>query len=149
MKPHVAIMNRYWITDEAARSMHGQPPLPAWSSTRQSWASVPVVASGLIVTPPTRARSDGYDLGMEDWVFEVDATSGEAVTRRWCRLGRDLPGREGEGHSGQVVFAEVYGRHDRALLPLAAERPPECHIRLIRSVEATCAGDLNAPGVFS
>jgi hypothetical protein len=32
-----------------------------------------------------------YDLGMEDWVFEIDASTGKQIGERVVAIGRDLP----------------------------------------------------------
>ena len=93
VKPHVAIMNRYWITDEAASlyaraaaiaSLEQHSPIMGISS------GVPSCCSYVSPTDTRKGRM-WYDLGMEDWVFEIDATSGARGEKRLVQIGRDLP----------------------------------------------------------
>ena len=46
-----------------------------------------------LVAIPTDTRKGRmwYDLGMDDWVFEIDASTGKQIAGRVVAIGRDLP----------------------------------------------------------
>ena len=47
----------------------------------------------MLVRQPTDTRKGRmwYDLKMDDWVFEIDQTTGTQVDERLVQIGRDLP----------------------------------------------------------
>lgn len=92
VKPRVSCLDRYWLTAEACAvyakaaavvSLEQHSPIMAVS------AGVPAV----LVRQPTDTRKGRmwYDLGMSDWVFEVDQTTGAQIAERLVAIGRDLP----------------------------------------------------------
>lgn len=92
VKPHVSFMDRYWVTPEAC-SVYAQA---AAIVSMEQHSPIMAIANGVpavLVRQPTDTRKGRmwYDLKMNDWVFEVDQTSGAQVAERLVQIGRDLP----------------------------------------------------------
>lgn len=92
VKPHVSFMDRYWVTPEAC-SVYAQA---AAIVSMEQHSPIMAIASGVpavLVRQPTDTRKGRmwYDLKMNDWVFEVDQTSGAQIAERLVQIGRDLP----------------------------------------------------------
>lgn len=92
VKPHVSFMDRYWVTPEAC-SVYAQA---AAIVSMEQHSPIMAIASGVpavLVRQPTDTRKGQmwYDLKMNDWVFEVDQTSGAQIAERLVQIGRDLP----------------------------------------------------------
>ncbi len=92
VKPHVAVMDRYWITAEAC-SVYAQA---AAIVSMEQHSPIMGIAAGIpsvLVRQPTDTRKGRmwYDLKMDDWVFEVDATTGAQIAQRLVQIGQDLP----------------------------------------------------------
>lgn len=91
VKPHVAFMDRYWVTPEAC-SVYAQA---AAVVSMEQHSPIIAIANGVpavLVRQPTDTRKGRmwYDLKMNDWVFEVDQTSGAQIADRLVQIGHDL-----------------------------------------------------------
>ena len=92
VKPHVSYLNRYWLTAEAC-SVYAQAAaivsLEQHSPIMGITAGVPAV----LLRQPTDTRKGRmwYDLKMNDWIFEIDDTTGAQIAARLVQIGRDLP----------------------------------------------------------
>jgi hypothetical protein len=92
VRPHVAVLDRYWLTAEAC----GVYAQAAAVVSLEQHSPIMAIAAGVpavLVRQPTDTRKGRmwYDLGMSDWVFEIDATTGEQIAARLVQIGRDLP----------------------------------------------------------
>ena len=92
VKPHVAVMDRYWITAEAA-SVYARA---AAVMSFEQHSPIMAIAAGtpaVLLRQPTDTRKGRmwYDLKMDDWVFEIDKTTGAQIAERIVQIGRDLP----------------------------------------------------------
>jgi len=92
VKPHVSYMDRYWVTPEAC-SVYAKA---AAIVSMEQHSPIMAIANGVpavLVRQPTDTRKGQmwYDLKMNDWVFEVDQTTGAQVAERLVQIGRDLP----------------------------------------------------------
>ena len=75
-------------------------------------AGVPSV----LVRQPTDTRKGRmwYDLKMDDWVFEIDDTTGAQIAERLVQIGRDLPAAR-----AAAAKARTYS-HERMAAMIAA-----------------------------
>lgn len=92
VRPHVAVLDRYWLTAEAC----GVYAQAAAVVSLEQHSPIMAIAAGVpavLVRQPTDTRKGRmwYDLGMKDWVFEIDETTGEQIADRLVQIGRDLP----------------------------------------------------------
>ncbi len=92
VKPSVTVLDRYWLTAEAASayaraaaviSLEMHSPIMAVS------AGVPAI----LLRQPTDTRKGQMwrDIGLDPWIFEIDASTGKDIAARLVELGRDLP----------------------------------------------------------
>jgi hypothetical protein len=73
----------------------------------------------------TRKGRMWYDLKMDDWVFEIDQSTGEQIAARLVQIGRDLPAAH-----AVATKARTYA-HERmaemiAAIPWLAMNPITC-----------------------
>ena len=92
VQSHVAVLDRYWLTAEAC----GVYAQAAAVVSLEQHSPIMAIAAGVpavLVRQPTDTRKGRmwYDLGMRDWVFEIDETDGEQIAARLVQIGRDLP----------------------------------------------------------
>ncbi len=92
VKSHVGVMNRYWVTPEAC-SVYAKA---AAVVSLEQHSPIMAIANGVpavLVRQPTDSRKGRmwYDLKMNDWIFEIDDTTGAQIAARLVQIGRDLP----------------------------------------------------------
>ncbi len=92
VKPHVTIMDRYWITAEAA-SVYARA---AAIMSFEQHSPIMAIAAGtpaVMLRQPTDTRKGQmwYDIGLKDWIFEIDNSTGVQIAERIVQIGRDLP----------------------------------------------------------
>lgn len=92
VKPHVASLDRYWLTAEAC-SVYARAAAIASLEQHSPIMGIAAGVPSLLLRQPTDTRKGRmwYDLGMTDWVFEMDETSGSQIAARLVQIGRDLP----------------------------------------------------------
>jgi len=92
VKPFVAVMDRYWITPEAC-SVYAQAAAVLSAEQHSPIIAISSGVPAVLVRQPTDTRKGQmwYDLKMNDWVFEIDNTTGEQIASRVAQIGRDLP----------------------------------------------------------
>lgn len=92
IQPMVEIMDRYWLTAEAASvyakaaavlsfEMHS-PILALTSSTPAIYLRQPT---------DTRKGQMWRDIGLSEWTFEIDDSTGDQIAQRLVEIGSDLP----------------------------------------------------------
>lgn len=92
VKSHVEVLDRYWLTAEAA-SVYARA---AAVLSFEMHSPIIAVANGtpaVLLRQPTDTRKGQMwrDIGLAPWIFEIDEASGEEIADRVVALGRDLP----------------------------------------------------------
>lgn len=91
VKPHVAVMDRYWLTAEAA-SIYARA---AAVLSFEQHSPIIAIANGvpaIYLRQPTDTRKGQMwrDIGLNQWIFEIDAATGADIAARTVEIGRDL-----------------------------------------------------------
>ncbi len=91
VKPHVRFMERYWLTAEAC-SVYAQAAAIVSMEQHSPIMGIAAGVPSVLVRQPTDTRKGRmwYDLKMDDWVFEVDNTTGAQIAARLVQIGHDL-----------------------------------------------------------
>lgn len=92
VKPKVSYLDRYWLTAEAC-SVYARAAAIVSMEQHSPIMGIAAGVPSVLVRQPTDTRKGRmwYDLGMEDWVFEIDASTGKQIAERVVSIGRDLP----------------------------------------------------------
>ena len=92
VKPHVAVMDRYWLTAEAC-SVYAQAAALVSCEQHSPIMGIAAGVPSVLVRQPTDTRKGRmwYDLKMNDWVFEIDNTTGAQIAERLVQSGLALP----------------------------------------------------------
>ena len=92
VKPLVACLDRFWLTAEACSVYSHAAAIVSFEQHSPIMGIAAGVPSVLLRQPTdTRKGRMWYDLGMDDWVFEIDQTTGAQIAARLTQIGRDLP----------------------------------------------------------
>ena len=107
VKPHVAVLDRYWLTAEAC-SVYAQA---AAIVSLEQHSPIMAIAAGVpsvLLRQPTDTRKGRmwYDLGMDDWIFEIDETTGAQIAARLTQIGRDFPAARAAAARAQALAQE-------------------------------------------
>jgi hypothetical protein len=91
VKPHVAVMDRYWLTAEAC-SVYARAAAIASLEQHTPIMAISAGVPAVLVRQPTDTRKGRmwYDIGLQDWVFEIDQSTGTEVAARLVQIGSDL-----------------------------------------------------------
>ena len=92
VKPHVTVMDRYWLTAEA-NSVYKRA---AAILSCEQHSPIMGIANGIpavMVRQPTDTRKGQMwrDVGLNEWLFEIDQSTGEQIAERVAQIGKDLP----------------------------------------------------------
>ncbi len=92
VKPYVAVMDRYWITAEAC-SVYAQAAAIVSMEQHSPIMGIAAGVPSVLVRQPTDTRKGRmwYDLKMDDWVFEVEQSTGAQIAARIVEIGNNLP----------------------------------------------------------
>lgn len=92
VKPSLAFLDHYWLTAEAC-SVYAQAAAIVSMEQHSPIMGIAAGVPSVLVRQPTDTRKGRmwYDLGMNDWVFEIDQTTGAQIAARLVEIGRDLP----------------------------------------------------------
>jgi polysaccharide pyruvyl transferase WcaK-like protein len=92
VKPHVASLDRYWLTAEAC-SVYARAAAIVSLEQHSPIMGIAAGVPSVLVRQPTDSRKGRmwYDLGMHDWVFEIDESTGAQIAACLVELGRNLP----------------------------------------------------------
>ncbi len=91
VKPHVASLDRYWLTAEACSVYARAAALVSFEQHSPIMGIAAGVPSVLLRHPTdTRKGRMWYDLKMDDWVFEIDQSTGTQIAERLVQIGHDL-----------------------------------------------------------
>jgi hypothetical protein len=92
VKPHVSYLDRYWLTPEAC-SVYAQAAAIASMEQHSPIMAISAGVPAVLIRQPTDTRKGRmwYDLKLDDWVFEIDESTGAQIAARLVEIGRDLP----------------------------------------------------------
>lgn len=118
VKPRVSYLDRYWLTAEAC-SVYARAAAIVSMEQHSPIMGIAAGVPSVLVRQPTDTRKGRmwYDLGMEDWVFEIDASTGKQIAERVVAIGRDLPAarlsaakaRDRAGERMKAMIAAITG----------------------------------------
>jgi hypothetical protein len=91
VKLHVSSLDRYWLTAEAC-SVYARAAALVSLEQHSPIMGIAAGVPSVLVRQPTDTRKGRmwYDLGMTDWVFEIDQSSGAQIAERLVQIGSDL-----------------------------------------------------------
>lgn len=106
VKPHVSYLDRYWLTAEAC-SVYAQAAAIVSLEQHSPIMGIAAGVPSVLVRQPTDTRKGRmwYDLNMNDWVFEIDETTGAQIAARLVQIGRNL-----ESARASAAKARAYSR---------------------------------------
>ncbi len=92
VKSSVAVLDRYWLTAEAAAVYARAAAVLSF----EMHSPIIAVANGtpaVLLRQPTDTRKGQMwrDVGLDRWIFEIDDTTGRQIADRVVEVGRDLP----------------------------------------------------------
>lgn len=93
VKQSVAVLDRYWLTAEAA-SVYARAAAVISFEMHSPILAVSAGTPAVLLRQPTDTRKGQMwrDIGLERWIFEIDDTTGTQVAEQLVEIGRDLPG---------------------------------------------------------
>lgn len=91
VKPMVVILDHYWLTAEA-NSVYSKS---AAIASLEQHSPIMAIANGvpaILIRQPTDTRKGQMwrDVGLNDWIFEIDQTTGEEIASRLIEIATDL-----------------------------------------------------------
>jgi hypothetical protein len=109
VKPHVTVMDRYWLTAEA-NSVYKRA---AAILSCEQHSPIMGIANGtpaVMVRQPTDTRKGQMwrDIGRSDWLFEIDQSTGGQIADCIVKIGKDLP-------AARVLAAEARTTAQKAM----------------------------------
>lgn len=92
VKQHVAVLDRYWLTAEAA-SVYAQAAAVASFEMHSPIMAVAAGTPAVLLRQPTDTRKGQMwrDIGLNQWIFEIDDSTGKEIAARVVEIGKDLP----------------------------------------------------------
>lgn len=92
IKPHVAILDRYWLTAEAA-SVYAKAAAVVSFEMHSPIIAVANGTPAVHLRQPTDTRKGQMwrDIGLDHWILEIDAVTGAQIADRLLEIGGDLP----------------------------------------------------------
>jgi polysaccharide pyruvyl transferase WcaK-like protein len=92
VKPKVAVLDRYWLTAEAA-SVYAKAAAVVSFEMHSPIMAVAAGTPAVLLRQPTDTRKGQMwrDIGLERWIFEIDDSTGREIADRVLEIGRDLP----------------------------------------------------------
>ncbi len=107
VKPHVTVLDRYWLTAEAA-SVYARAAAVASFEMHSPIIAVANGTPAVLLRQPTDTRKGQMwrDVGLTDWIFEIDDTTGKDVAARLVAIGKDLPAARKAAEAARGVARE-------------------------------------------
>ncbi|MDX2035281.1 MAG: polysaccharide pyruvyl transferase family protein [Isosphaeraceae bacterium] len=92
VKPAVEVVDRYRLTAEVA-SLYARAAAVISFEMHSPIIAVSAGTPAILLRQPTDTRKGQMwrDIGLKDWIFEIDAAEGPAIADRLLQVGRDLP----------------------------------------------------------
>ncbi len=116
VKPSVAVLDRYWLTPEAA-SVYARAAAVISFEMHSPILAVSAGTPAILLRQPTDTRKGQMwrDVGLERWLLEIDDVDGRQVADRLLELGRDLPGARGKAREALRFAREAMAVMIRAI----------------------------------
>lgn len=91
VQSHVRVMDRYWLTAEAC-SVYAQAAALVSFEQHSPIMGIAAGVPSVLLRQPTDTRKGRmwYDLGLSDWVFEIDNATGAQIAERLVQVGKNL-----------------------------------------------------------
>ncbi|WP_199337563.1 MULTISPECIES: polysaccharide pyruvyl transferase family protein [unclassified Nostoc] len=91
IKPSVAVLDRYWLTAEAA-SVYAKAAAVVSFEMHSPIMAVAAATPAVHLRQPTDTRKGQMwrDIGLENWLFEIDNSTGEEIATRVVEIGKNL-----------------------------------------------------------
>lgn len=107
VKPHVVVRPDYWLTDEAA-STYARAAAIVSLEMHSPIIAIAAGTPAIHVRQPTDSRKGQMwkDVGLGDWLFEVEDTTGERIADALLALHRDAAGTREQVRKAQAFVAE-------------------------------------------
>jgi polysaccharide pyruvyl transferase WcaK-like protein len=117
VKEYVSYLDRYWLTAEAC-SVYAQAAAIVSLEQHSPIMGIAAGVPSVLLRQPTDTRKGRmwYDLGMTDWVFEIDETTGDRIAECLVRIGSDLP-------AARVAAARVRAKAQEHMTAMIAAIP--------------------------
>lgn len=92
VKKKVAVLDRYWLTAEAA-SVYAKAAAVISFEMHSPIMAVTAGTPAILLRQPTDTRKGQMwrDIGLHDWIFEIDQSAGKDIATRLMTIARDLP----------------------------------------------------------
>lgn len=92
VKRSVAVLDRYWLTAEAA-SVYARAAAVLSFEMHSPIMAVAAGTPAVLLRQPTDTRKGQMwrDVGLGNWIFEIDDSTGRQIAERLVEIGRDLP----------------------------------------------------------
>lgn len=92
VQANVAVLDRYWLTAEAA-SVYARAAAVLSFEMHSPIMAVAAGTPAVLLRQPTDTRKGQMwrDVGLDQWIFEIDDATGEQIAERVVEIGRDLP----------------------------------------------------------
>lgn len=92
VKPNVAVMDRYWLTGEAG-SVYAKAAAVASFEMHSPIMAVANGTPAVHLRQPTDTRKGQMwrDIGLKDWIFEIDDATGKQIAETLLAIAKDLP----------------------------------------------------------
>lgn len=107
VKPSVAVLDRYWLTAEAA-SVYASAAAVVSLEMHSPIMAVSAGVPAILLRQPTDTRKGQMwrDIGLNDWIFEIDHCTGEQVAARVVEIGKNLPAARARAETARQFAAE-------------------------------------------
>jgi hypothetical protein len=107
VKPSVAVLDRYWLTAEAA-SVYASAAAVVSLEMHSPIMAVSAGVPAILLRQPTDTRKGQMwrDIGLNDWIFEIDDCTGEQVAARVVEIGKTLPAARAAAETARQFAAE-------------------------------------------
>ena len=92
IKPSVTVLDRYWLTAEAA-SVYARAAAVVSFEMHSPIMAISAGVPAVLLRQPTDTRKGQMwrDIGLDPWIFEIDASTGTDIAARVVEIGADLP----------------------------------------------------------
>jgi polysaccharide pyruvyl transferase WcaK-like protein len=116
IRSKVVVKPSYWLTDEAASTYRRAAAVVSL----EMHSPIIAIANGvpaIHLRQPTDTRKGQMwrDVGLGDWIFEIDATSGESIAERLLALHRDAAGTRAAVARARELTSSRFGAMMRAI----------------------------------
>ena len=124
VKPHVTVMERYWYTVEA-NSIYKRTAAILSSEQHSPIMGIANGTPAVLVRQLTDTRKGQMwrDVGLSDWIFEIDQSTGEQLAACMTTNGKNLPAARAYAAIAARDSARRDGGDDREHRLIAGRRP--------------------------